>query len=687
MLPAGPIAPSELDVGDARRWRRMLRDDDGRTFEERDAWLRQHETAVHPPLRIEVFFPADAMARPSLGWSAATVVGWSATLRRFRVVYDVDTARDGVDEDDLHVWEDLLLLARACCVKMEGDAAVRPRNLRAPRCRCAAAVAATPTGMRPLPQPRRTARSTRSTSRRMASATARSAPSTARAADGAWSLHPKDCFEEFKARGARRPRARRERAVVTLSGLRARLTPSAMEAADAGRRSSSTSSSGGGGGAAPICTPKEMIGELRRLHSMWHCYAEAGGEGGASMVGAAREVIDGVLREYQAGDAEHRADGAPTPPTPPRTRTSGADEVAPEASTPSCRMRPVAGRHRREPDVAAAAAAVGGVHDGGPGGAGGQHQSTAAACAAVRGKAPLNDVPAATGDDASDDRLQPAAELFRPGLQRHHARGRPDSVPAAAERAARRHRPSAVSWLAADAARATASAACAAACADDGGRGDRGGGGRGADAPARREHGGLQARERPEQQRHQAVPGAKGHGRRKSTYRRLRHGGGSGAGRRAIPPQQRHSGVTAPAAAQLPMTAEAIAAATAEGLALIPESSRGRKSTTGFYCVQHSNNHADRPFKAVPYVGGRQHYQGHFATAEEAALAVARFLGPERVAAALAAAPTSDQSRSRELPPRRELPPEWTCVQHTSVRARRRTSGTTQSLAVRPVSR
>ena len=119
--------------------------------------------------------------------------------------------------------------------------------------------------------------------------------------------------------------------------------------------------------------------------------------------------------------------------------------------------------------------------------------------------------------------------------------------------------------------------------------------------------------------------------------------------------------------AQPPMTAEeAIAAATAEGLALIPESSRGRKSTTGFYCVQHSNNHADRPFKAVPYVGGRQHYQGHFATAEEAALAVARFLGPERVAAALAAAPTGDQSRSRELPPRRQLPPEWTCVEHTS---------------------
>ena len=73
-----------------------------------------------------------------------------------------------------------------------------------------------------------------------------------------------------------------------------------------------------------------------------------------------------------------------------------------------------------------------------------------------------------------------------------------------------------------------------------------------------------------------------------------------------------------------------------------------------------------KPFKALPYHDGRQHYLGTFATAEEAALAVARFLGPERVAAALAAAPTGDQSRSRQLPPRRELPPEWTCVEHTS---------------------
>ena len=44
-----------------------------------------------------------------------------------------------------------------------------------------------------------------------------------------------------------------------------------------------------------------------------------------------------------------------------------------------------------------------------------------------------------------------------------------------------------------------------------------------------------------------------------------------------------------------------------------------------------------KPFKAKPTHEGRHKYLGYFATAEEAALAVARFLGPEGVAAEQAA--------------------------------------------------
>ena len=86
------------------------------------------------------------------------------------------------------------------------------------------------------------------------------------------------------------------------------------------------------------------------------------------------------------------------------------------------------------------------------------------------------------------------------------------------------------------------------------------------------------------------------------------------------------------------MTAEeAIAAAAAEGLTLLPASvsTGGRKSTSGFLGVHpmQKPNDADRPFKARPYHDGRINYLGCFATAEEAALAVARFLGPAGAAA------------------------------------------------------
>ena len=77
--------------------------------------------------------------------------------------------------------------------------------------------------------------------------------------------------------------------------------------------------------------------------------------------------------------------------------------------------------------------------------------------------------------------------------------------------------------------------------------------------------------------------------------------------------------------------AEAHAAAEAEGLTLL----RGRSdNSTGFKGVSYDPTWASKPFKAQLKHGGRDHYLGNFATAEEAALAVARFLGPEGAAAA-----------------------------------------------------
>jgi hypothetical protein len=78
------------------------------------------------------------------------------------------------------------------------------------------------------------------------------------------------------------------------------------------------------------------------------------------------------------------------------------------------------------------------------------------------------------------------------------------------------------------------------------------------------------------------------------------------------------------------MAAQAHAAAAAEGPTLVPA-----ENATGFMGVSSSSS-ATKPFKAQASRGGRQQHLGCFATAEEAALAVARFLGPEGVAAALA---------------------------------------------------
>ena len=79
--------------------------------------------------------------------------------------------------------------------------------------------------------------------------------------------------------------------------------------------------------------------------------------------------------------------------------------------------------------------------------------------------------------------------------------------------------------------------------------------------------------------------------------------------------------------------AGAYATAAAEGLALVRAD-----NAAGFKGVGFSVN-VSKPFMARVNHGGHEEYLGYFATAEEAALAVARFLGPEGVAAALAPPP------------------------------------------------
>ena len=70
------------------------------------------------------------------------------------------------------------------------------------------------------------------------------------------------------------------------------------------------------------------------------------------------------------------------------------------------------------------------------------------------------------------------------------------------------------------------------------------------------------------------------------------------------------------------MTAEgAIAAAEAEGLTLLRA-----ENTAGFKHVSVQNSNAIRPFRAQKDMGAARAHIGDFATAEEAALAVARFL-------------------------------------------------------------
>ena len=87
--------------------------------------------------------------------------------------------------------------------------------------------------------------------------------------------------------------------------------------------------------------------------------------------------------------------------------------------------------------------------------------------------------------------------------------------------------------------------------------------------------------------------------------------------------------------------AEALAAAAAEGLTLVPA-----ENATGFKGVEPTPI-APASLSRRSLRGGRSMNLGCFATAEEAALAVARFLGPEGAAHRLAAAPMRRRSPRR----------------------------------------
>ena len=85
--------------------------------------------------------------------------------------------------------------------------------------------------------------------------------------------------------------------------------------------------------------------------------------------------------------------------------------------------------------------------------------------------------------------------------------------------------------------------------------------------------------------------------------------------------------------------AEAIAAAAGEGLTLVRAD-----NATGFRGVCHHEKRSSKPFQARLKRGGKREHLGNYATAEEAALAVARKLGPEGSKAA--AAPPDIPGRS-----------------------------------------
>ena len=150
--PQGVIKPEKLRSLTEQHWQVALRDSTGHNFNQRVAFLKSSESRLPGSTRIEVFVPND-IASSSWGWYAATVHAYSAVLRRFRLVYDVDTARENKKgEKDIDTWEDLLMLARKLCVR---GARVLPHACPAP-CASSTANASHPPNTRlPPPSPAR----------------------------------------------------------------------------------------------------------------------------------------------------------------------------------------------------------------------------------------------------------------------------------------------------------------------------------------------------------------------------------------------------------------------------------------------------------------------------------------------------------------------------------------------------
>jgi hypothetical protein len=121
--------------------------------------------------------------------------------------------------------------------------------------------------------------------------------------------------------------------------------------------------------------------------------------------------------------------------------------------------------------------------------------------------------------------------------------------------------------------------------------------------------------------------------------------------------------------------AEAHAAAAAEGLALLRAD-----NAAGFKGVTH-NAHTLKPFKAQAWQGGRVNSLGSFATAEEAALVVARSLAAAAEAAAAPSTPARPKAapRAKAAPPAPELSAGEPSERRSSARVRARPAAAAES--------
>ena len=98
---------------------------------------------------------------------------------------------------------------------------------------------------------------------------------------------------------------------------------------------------------------------------------------------------------------------------------------------------------------------------------------------------------------------------------------------------------------------------------------------------------------------------------------------------------------------------EALRQAEAEGLTMLRNVEGGRYSnSTGFKGVAFDRNKKSKPFQAQVHRGGKQLTLGYFATAEEAALHVARASAAQAAAPQTPATPSRKRKvRSEEQPP------------------------------------